>query len=174
MEAYIHIGYIGKAHGLEGKVKVSPLDAYWEDFEYLEIYFIEDRGKPVPYFLEDINLDSQPPIAKFEDIGDREAATKMSNKKILIRVSDLKREVGESAEKTTLEYQQYIGYTLIDKQLGKLGEIEEIQEFPQQEMAFFEYNGAEKMIPLNEYIITDVDDEAKQLFVDLPEGLLSL
>ncbi len=167
---HTHIGYIGKAHGLEGRLKLVSEDAYLEDFTYLEVIFAEEKGGLVPYFIEDINFKGVPPLIKFEDINTREQATKLANKKIYARNSDLQ----EREEKSPLQYGAYIGYTLHDEQLGELGKIEDIQAFPQQEIAFFQYNNEEKLIPLNDSLIISVDEEKQLIIVNLPEGLLDI
>jgi len=71
-------------------------------------------------------------------------------------------------------YHKYIGYTLIDEHHGDLGKIEDVQEFPHQEMAFFHYNNKEKLVPLNDSLIIRVDKEKQIIYVDLPEGLLDI
>lgn len=170
MKDYIHIGFTGKAHGLDGKLKLSPLEAYWEDFAYLEILFVEEKGQAIPYFVEQLNLNSIPPLLRLEDIKTRESASRLANKKVWVRRTDL----NEPEEKTTLTYHKYIGYTLIDEHQGELGKIEDIQAFPHQEMAFFQYNHQEKIIPLNDSLIVSVDENKQELMVSLPEGLLDI
>jgi len=167
---HTHIGFTGKAHGLEGRLKLVSEKAYLEDFAYLEVIFVEDKGGLVPYFIEDINFKGVPPLIKFEDIKTREQAAKLANKKIYARNSDLQ----EREAKNPLQYGAYIGYTLHDEQVGELGKIEDIQEFPQQEIAFFQYNKEEKLVPLNDSLIISVDEEQQLIIVNLPEGLLDI
>lgn len=170
MQNYIHIGFTGKMHGLDGRLKLSSKEAYQEDFANLEVLFIEEKAGAIPYFIENINFKSVPPLIKFEDINTREQAAKLSNKKIFARSTDLP----ESEEKSNLQYHTLIGYTLIDEHLGELGKIEDIQKFPQQEIAFFQHKNKEKLIPLNDLLIVRVDEKQQQLIVDLPEGLLEI
>jgi len=170
MQNYIHIGFIGKMHGLDGRLKLSPKETYLEDFVNLEVLFIEEKTQAIPYFIEDINFKGVPPLIKFEDINTREQAAKISNKKIFARTADLR----ESEEKSTLQYHKFTGYMLIDEHLGELGKIEDIQAFPQQEMAFFQYQNEERFIPLNDSLIVSVDEEKQRLTVNLPEGLLEI
>lgn len=167
---HTHIGYIGKAHGLEGRLKLVSEDAYLEDFTYLEVIFAEEKGGLVPYFIENINFKGVPPLIKFEDINTREQAAKLANKKIYARNSDLQ----EREEKSSLQYGNFVGYTLHDEQLGELGKIEDIQEFPQQEIAFFQYKNEEKLVPLNDSLIINVDEDKQLIIVNLPEGLLEI
>jgi len=61
-----------------------------------------------------------------------------------------------------------------DKTHGVLGEIKEIIEYPQQEMAAIIIKEKEVLIPLNEQLILEIDEEKKLISMDLPEGLLNL
>ena len=167
---HTHIGFVGKPHGLEGRLKLVSEEAYLEDFAYLEVIFVEEKGGLVPYFIENINFKGVPPLIKFEDINTREQATKLANKKIFARNNDLQ----EREKENPLQYGAYIGYTLYDEQLGEIGKIQDIQEFPQQEIAFFQYNNEEKLIPLNDSLIINVDEEKQLIIVNLPEGLLEI
>lgn len=167
---YIHIGFTGKAHGLDGRLKLSPLAAYQDDFGDLEVLFIEENEQYIPYFVQHLNLKSVPPLVTLEDIDSRENAARLANKKVWARSTDLP----EAIEKTTLLYHKYIGYTLIDEHHGELGKIEDVQQFPHQEMAFFNYNNADKLIPLNDSLITRVDKEKQTIHLNLPEGLLEI
>ena len=73
-----------------------------------------------------------------------------------------------------LLYEQYVNYIIEDKTHGSLGKIEEIIEYPQQEMAAISIKEKEVLIPLNEQLIINIDDGTKTISMDLPDGLLNL
>ncbi len=77
-------------------------------------------------------------------------------------------------EEETLEYGHLEGFLLVDKTAGEVGRIDEVLDMPQQEMAFLQYRNREVLIPLNEQFITAIDERAKKVFTDLPEGLLDV
>ncbi|MNT82127.1 16S rRNA-processing protein RimM [compost metagenome] len=62
----------------------------------------------------------------------------------------------------------------VDEALGELGEILEVNEYPQQFVATVLYQETEILFPLNEDFIVEIDDEEKILTLDLPEGLLDV
>jgi len=74
----------------------------------------------------------------------------------------------------TLIYQKYVSFEISDKTLGEIGVIEEIIEYPQQEMAAVTYKDKEVLIPLNDQLIVKIDLDGKRIEMDLPEGLLAL
>jgi 16S rRNA processing protein RimM len=55
-----------------------------------------------------------------------------------------------------------------------LGEIIEINEYPQQFVATVSYRNKEVMFPLNEDMIIEIDEDEGTLLVDLPDGLLDI
>ncbi|MNR60372.1 Ribosome maturation factor RimM [compost metagenome] len=55
-----------------------------------------------------------------------------------------------------------------------MGEIIEVNEYPQQFVATVLYKETEIMFPLNEDMIIEIDEEEETLLVDLPEGLLDI
>jgi len=71
-------------------------------------------------------------------------------------------------------YTDLKGFTAIDETLGELGEIIEVNEYPQQFIATVLYKGTEILFPLNEDFIIEIDDEEKILTLGLPEGLLDI
>lgn len=171
---YVTIGRTRKAHGLAGELKVFIEDQFWEDFLHNERVFLEVKGAKIPYFISNIRGGGEI-ILKLEEVDDRDAATMLQSRDVLLRKQDLlpdeAREMGLE-EDSGLEYGHIQGFTMIDKTLGELGPIDEVLEMPQQEMAFLKYKGREVLIPLNEQFIYQIDLPNKKVMADLPDGLL--
>lgn len=172
MEELVEIGRSAKSHGLDGGMKFKIKDEFLEDFLSAEVIFIEVKGQPVPYFIEDI-IGIQM-VVMLDGISTKEAAAVISKKKVLLRKSDLIPEEEKQFEIEGLKYAPYIGFNLIDVQLGSLGEIVEIVEYPQQEMAGITYKGKEILIPLNNDFIEDIKIEEKEILMSLPEGIVEV
>lgn len=71
-------------------------------------------------------------------------------------------------------YTDLKGFIAVDETLGELGEIIEVNEYPQQFVATVNYQNKEILFPLNEDFIVEIDDEENILTLDLPEGLLDI
>ena len=179
MDEYVSIGYTEKPHGLKGDIKININEAYWDDLEYLETFFIKVKGKPTPYFLDELR-EGNAIIAKFEDVDSRDAAQVISSCEILVRTTDLELiPVANGSNdltplRTLLEYGLCVGYEMHDATLGSIGKVKEVVEYPSQELALIDYDGREVMIPLNPFIVQTIDHKARTLAVSLPEGLLEL
>ncbi len=174
MEDYVAIGYTQKAHGVQGEIKIEVKPEFLEDFFRGTLFFIEIADKKIPYFIEKIRGKEQL-IVKLEDINTREKAKVISSKAIYLRQSDLLEEEEKEFEVAeTSVYGAYVGFELKDKELGLIGTIEEVVEYPQQELAVVNYLEKERLIPLNEQFITSIDVKEKVIHLELPEGLLAI
>lgn len=156
------IGYIKRPHGFKGEIqfqlnKEIALDK--GDFVFVAI-----DGQFIPYPIEKINASADEPIAKLRFVDDFDRAKSICAKEIFIETDGI-----EGDSEVSL-----IGYTVIDKQLGVLGSVKDIEYFPQQIMLIVEYNGKDCYIPMNEHFIITIVEKNKEIYCNLPEGLLDL
>lgn len=173
------VGKIGKAHGLAGELKLSfdyPLqEGALSQLTYL---FVEVVSPPIPFFIESIKPAPQVDfyLVKFESVREKEEAARLTNTNIKL----LKEEVEQYfllPEEPSLpidEGKELVGFTVIDKNLGKLGSIDEVMDMPQQLLAQIKVKGQEVMIPLTEETIEQIDEAEQVVYTDLPEGLLDI
>ncbi len=172
MENKIEIGFTKKPHGLQGEIKVNIRDKYLEDFLNAHCLFLNIKGSIIPYFVESIRS-TKHVLVKFEEVDTISQAEQIAGKSILIQAKDLIPEEEKVLELDVLQYAFAESFMVIDVQVGKIGAILRVEEFPQQEMAFVEYNGQEVLIPLNDALIVSIDKTKKEIIMNLPEGLLS-
>ncbi len=169
MDNYFEIGYITKTRGLKGEVQVSFT---FDEPEKLKIksVFLEINKKLVPYFVANFKI-PMPQIGyfNFEDIDHIDKAQPLTKKKIF-----LPNRLKPKREKGTFFYTDLIGFTAEDLHKGQIGEILEVQEFPQQFLATIHYQEKDILIPLNEAFILEMDMKKKLIKLDLPDGLLEL
>ena len=172
MDKTFLIGSTKRPHGLKGELKLYVEEKYVEDLMNAEILMIDIKGRPTPFFIEDIRFGNNI-IAKFEDVDTPEAAMSIANKEISLRESDLIPDDEREIEIETMPYEHCIGYTIVNE--GEtVGVIDNIVEYPQQEMAILNYKNKEVLVPLNQHFIKKVDDKKKVIEMVLPEGLLDL
>jgi 16S rRNA processing protein RimM len=168
-EESFYIGYVTKTKGLKGELQVYFEFEDYEDLD-LDVVFAEMNGKMVPFFVETYKLyPNQTGLFYFEDIDHIDKAQTLVKKKIYLPLSKMP-ERGEE----DFTYNDLKGYMVKDEIEGALGEIMEINEYPQQFVATLMHKEKEILFPLNEDMIVEIDEEAKTLVVNLPEGLLDL
>ncbi len=170
---YIKIGFTKKTVGTKGELKITIDPKYLEDISKTNVVFLK-LGNYIPFFIEKVKLSNSSTIL-FEDVTSETEAAPFSSKEIYLRDSDiLKEEERTKAEEDPLEFGYLNGFVIHDIREGKIGQITEIQQFPQQEMAIVNFKENDIMIPLNDNFIVNVDGEKKIVKMDLPEGLLGL
>jgi 16S rRNA processing protein RimM len=168
-EESFYIGYVTKTKGLKGELQV-----YFEFDDYemldLDVVFADMNGKMVPFFIESHKLyPNQTGLFYFDDVDHIDKAQALVKKKLYMPLNKKpEREDGE------LTYEDLKGFVVTDETHGELGAITAVNEYPQQFVATVFFKEKEVLFPLNEDIIIEVDEEAKTLLVDLPEGLLDL
>lgn len=170
----IPIGRTNKTYGVDGTLRITVKDAFFEDFVAAEVVFLETGGQPAPFFIED-RWGGDVLYLKLEEIDSREAARVLTDKVLSLRKEDVQAPPAHAPAGTIASaYTKWIGYTIFDQELGEVGVIENIIELPEQLLANLIYQGQEIMIPLHEDLIVAVDQEKKSVTMDLPEGLLAL
>lgn len=172
MSNYIQIGFTKKTHGIAGELKVVIEEPYEDIFLEADRVFLEIKGAKQPFFIKTVRGGGEL-IVLFEDVANREEALMLQSRGIFLPENELPEEALLPAEDTA-EHAHLIGYMLLDQEQGQIGQITEVIEMPQQEMAVVQWQGREVLIPLNEQFILAVDEQAKTVRMDLPEGLLAL
>lgn len=162
-------GKFGKAFGFNGELVLIPDQDHPEDFiaSAPKFLFLVLEGLPVPYAVESMREKSGNLIVKLERIDREDSARMLTHTEVLTE-----QEIEDSGVEDELLGLE--GYTVYDETIGKIGVIEEIQEFPLQLIAVCTFQEREVLFPLNENTIMNIDDEARRLDVDLPPGLLDI
>ena len=161
------IGIIGKAHGVKGELSIQIDDDVFDrvDAEYLVLKL---DGIFVPFFMEEYRFKSDSvALVKFEGVDTQERARELTGVEVYFP-----RELAEQDEEAELSYAALVGYTLIDNNSGKsVGTIAYVDE--QTINIMFELEDG-RLIPASEELIVDVDQQARTITLDIPEGILEL
>jgi len=170
----IQVGYTRKPFGVNGQLKLQIEPTYLEDVLKADVLFVEIGGQQVPHFIENFQ-EAGDLIVHFEDIASREQAAKIVSRPVFLRPADI---IPPDEKEIPLEniepHLKYLHYQIEEVELGKIGQIIRIEEFPQQEMAFVDYEGREVMIPLHPSFVVREDREQKVLVMALPAGILEI
>ena len=167
MEELIEIGWTGRAHGLNGEIKLRVSEFYEDDLLAAGSVFIGDP--PVPFFPEQFRGGGAL-IAKFEGFDTRESITLLSNKPLFLSARNVT--AREPEEETPFHF--LIGFSIEAPDYPRLGPITEIMDLPDHYLASFEHEGRELLIPLHEELIESVNETERVVRMNLPQGLLSL
>jgi 16S rRNA processing protein RimM len=169
IEDCFKIGSVLKAKGLKGELQL------FVDFDSLDritfnSVFIDMAGKLVPFFVKSFKYQSaKAAYIYFEDVDTVEQTAKLLKRDIY-----LPNKLKPKKKKEEFTLKDLKGFLAVDEHEGELGEIIEVQELPQQFIALVKYKDCEVLFPLNETIIKGIDIDGRELYVDLPEGLLDI
>jgi 16S rRNA processing protein RimM len=161
------IGFISKLHGFKGELMCIIEEGDAEDYRDEKFLFLKIDGYDVPYHVEDFKNKNGNAIVKFEDVNDTEKAKSFLKK-------DVFTELNQEIKEEEFTFENILGFELRDETFGSLGNIEKLEEYPQQVIATCTVNKKEVLIPLSDEIISSIDEEKKIVFVDLPPGLIEI
>ncbi len=168
---YVELGYIAKAHGIRGQLKVV-LDVY-DLREYLEVkvlYLAKGDAPLKPWRVKSLNAPSpQMILLELDGIEDRNAAEALKGTTIYYPTAALPK-----LPDGHFYFYEITGFEVEDKTAGGIGQVKEVLDLPNNELLVVDHKGKEVLIPMKEDILTRVDKAAKTVHVDLPEGLLEL
>ncbi len=168
-EESFYIGYITKTKGLKGELQLYFEFEDYQDLD-LDVIFLELNGKMVPFFVASHKLyENSTGLFYFDDVDHVDKAQPLVKKKAYLPLSKM-----PEREDDDFYYTDLKGFIAVDETLGELGEIIEVNEYPQQFVATVNYQNKEILFPLNEDFIVEIDDEENILTLDLPEGLLDI
>ncbi|MEY3418052.1 MAG: rRNA processing protein RimM [Bacteroidota bacterium] len=168
--AYIQVGKLQKSHGLKGEIQAS-IDLYDPDIlSEATVLFVEVKNAYAPYFVENIKINGNKAIILFDEMKDVNQANTLRGLALYVSTEHFP----AIQEDESWQYDDIIGFTIIDQVHGKLGIIEDVFETTGQDLIAMTYKEKEVLIPIVEQIILKVNKKSKSLEVRLPDGLLEL
>ena len=162
-------GKVTKTHGLKGEITIKLDVANPADFNDLRYLLIEERGNLIPYFIEKQKITGDKMFVQLQDVKKMEQAVVFLGKAVF-----LPNELMPKLADDEFYYQEIVGFKLIDKTKGEIGEISAVLEYPTQAVIQVMKDGKEILIPIHDDIIQKVDKKAKTLTVNTPEGLIDM
>lgn len=167
------LGYILKTHGLRGHVvahfDVDDTAAYLK----LKTVYLTLPGAPTKLVEHKVEkVQSQPGarvLLKLHGIDRIEEAEPLRGSQLHLPLAQL-----PELEDDQFYFHDVIGFTVVDENLGPLGTVENFYELPQQDMLAMRYQGQEVLIPVVDELVSHANQEKKEIYVNLPDGLLDV
>lgn len=167
-EECFQLGKITKPFGYKGQV-VFFLDVDCpDDYSGLDSVFVEVKGKLIPYFIKQININGNKAVVTFEDLKAEEAQA-LVGCDLFLPLDLLPQLTGNR-----FYFHEVIGWKVVDTEKGDIGTIQSVIEFPAQPLFQIMKNGTEILIPIIDPVIKNVNREEKTILIDAPKGLIDL
>ena len=160
------IGKLGRTHGVKGEISFLFDDDVFDrvDADYL---VLDIDGILVPFFMEEYRFKSDSnALVKFEDIDSQERAQQLTGIDVYFphTLAD--------KDENCISWAAIVGFDIIDADSGnKIGRIASVDDTTINILFELE-DGC--LIPASEDLITAIDQQARTITMQLPEGLLNL
>lgn len=174
-EQLIKVGHILKTHGLKGEMNVVIEDAVFDEVKKCEYFVCDMDGIYVPFFIDSYRWRGDGAILlSLDRIDSQEKATDFCGKDLYFDRRCFTAKEEKEYDANVEEDLGLIGYQVIDKHLGNLGAITDIDDQTANVLFIVNHNGEELLLPAAEELILDIDDEGKIVTMDLPTGLVNM
>ncbi len=168
-DSKLYIGRIAKEFGADGELQINLSSEYSIEENIKEPVFVEIDGIPVPLFLKSFRTRGKDKaLVVFDDFESSHTASR------LIGLSMFVKQAEEVEEEEEVGLELFIGFTVIDHDLGRLGTIIDFHDISGNPLFVVDHNGTEILIPVNEDLILKVSEKKKEITFDLPAGLIDL
>lgn len=162
-DSLISIGYISRLHSYKGEFQLR-LERKIVSLKRDDFVFIQLDGQYIPFKIELVKGKLDEPVLKLQFVDTYEYAQNLCGNAVYTDQEVL-------PEESELNF---IGFEIVDKKLGTIGYVLDVQEMPQQLMLTVLHQGEEKYIPLVDAFIDYISHENKEMWLNLPDGLLDL
>lgn len=168
-ENYRNIGRLVAVFGVQGEMVLQHSLGKKTSLKGLKTLFLEEKkDELLPWFVQSTRIKGpQEVFVKLEGLDTVEAAKRMVRREVWVREKDFSGIAGKSAPISL------VGFRLLDGEVD-LGEILEVIEQPHQVLCRIDLAGKEALIPLHEETLRGVDNRARVVRVELPDGLLDV
>ena len=124
-------------------------------------------GLEVPLFISSFKpAGNAKAVVSFDDLDNDRRASELVGRDIYIYV--------EPDIDDELYWEDMDGYTFIDLVSGMSGTIEGFRDYTDNPLVEVDFSGVEVLVPVSDEIIVSVDDRARIVEANLPEGLINL
>jgi 16S rRNA processing protein RimM len=173
---HLVVGHVGRPHGTQGEVYVSPLTDHPESVFAPGVVLraaAEEGESPDPDFPP-LRVESVRPfrtgyLIRFGGVLSRNDAEHLLRRYLVLPVEQL-----EELAEGELFYHQLLGMRVRTLDGTEVGEVQEVFDLEPAPMLELRARGRTLLIPMTERIVREVNAEEGWMVIDPPEGLLDL
>lgn len=168
-EEVFKIGRFTKPHGIKGEIALSFDNDIFDKVECSYLICLID-GIFVPFFVDEYRFKgSETALFILTDINSEEKAKSLCGRDVYFPRKFM---VDEEVE-TDYSWSYFIGFEVEDKHSGLLGIINDVDESTINTLFLIARKNKEDLIiPATDAYITEIDNQNKVLYLDLPDGLI--
>lgn len=170
-EEVYKIGLFNKPHGIHGELQFTFTDDIFDRVDDCDYLVCLLDGIYVPFFMEEYRFRSDSTaLVKLEGVDTAERARMFTNVEVYFPVKH-----AEEAEEGELTWNFFIGFQMKDVNHGSLGEVVDVDTATINTLFVVEReDGEELLVPAQEEFIVEINQQKREIIVELPDGLLHL
>jgi len=166
----IEIGEITRAHGIRGEVKVISYSNQPERFQSLRSLYLSSETHPgVWKRILKCQVGAKQTILLLEGLHSRDDAEQVRGSVLSIRKSEL-----PVLPEGSYYIQDLIGFDVLTSDKGRIGTLQDVLDFPAQDVYVIQTENGEIMIPGVKEFIEKVDPSERKITIKPIDGLLDL
>ena len=161
------LGTISKTHGVRGELIIRITDPSFEPDENWESLFLQIDGILVPFFISSLHATKADEwFICFDDYDNKDSAQNLVGSPVWIQ-KDFMAEVKEE-----IYMDELTGYAIINVRTGRQGLITDFMDIPGNPVFEVSLEGEKVLVPAQDDMIEEIDQENKKLIIRLPEGIM--
>jgi 16S rRNA processing protein RimM len=163
------IGFIRKTHGVQGELVLEYETEFEESVADAVRFFLETDGLLVPFFLagEGLRFKSvKTVLVTLDGVENEEEARRLIGSSVYLFEEEI---IDEKEEGTA---SAFTGYRLFDENSHEIGLIKAVDDYSGNIVFTLDYKNQELLVPFNQELLLELDDEKKIIRLRLPEGLI--
>lgn len=166
---FVEVGKIGRAHGIEGEVRVFTREPDWEGFREGAVLYLEERdGSYRELTVESWRIANDFVIAKFASLDDRGEAEKLRNRMLSMPEDELPElEEGEVYHYDLEGREVYVGPGQNgDGESERIGRVSGVFETPANDVMVVDLEGGDELyVPMFEGAIEAIDADSHAVYL---------
>ena len=164
----ILVGRVARAHGNKGQVIVNPdTDFAEERFRVGQVLLVGDAARPV--VIQAVRFHQGRPVVTLEGVETMNDAEALAGAELKVPASD-----ANALPEGTFFHYDLVGCEVRDPAGRLVGTVTKVEGTMEMSRLVVDGAGQEILIPLVADICVRIDVAARQIRVDLPEGLIDL
>jgi len=162
------VGFFKKTHGVSGELVLEYEPQFEYSIENADRFFVELEGLLVPFFIMEDGFrfkTENSAILTFDGVESEKYAKRMVGSSVFL----FKNEIIVMDDE--LSDSELVDYLLVDEKRGKIGIIDQIDNYSGNIVFTVNFKGKELLVPFNEDFLLEIDKQNKVITLNLPEGL---
>ena len=164
----VKIGFFRKTHSVFGELVMEFEPKYETSIEKADRFFVELEGLLVPFFVLDDGFrfkTENSAIISFDGVETEKYAKRMVGSSVYLFKNEIVIISDEFFDS------ELVNYLLLDEKLGKIGIIDQVDNYSGNIVITVNYKGKELLVPFNEDLLLFLDKQKKVVKMKIPEGL---